>query len=81
MSVPVLRPILLFPLLALAHVAGKYVEFMPSMGEWDSRMAKLAICYGCPASHVAMSAWSLSVNYGDFVTGLTNPLDPQHTPR
>ena len=77
MSVPVLRPILLLPLLALAHIAGQYVAFMPSMGEWDSRMAKLAICYGCPASHVAMSAWSLAIKYDDKVTNLVDlPRNP-----
>ena len=58
MAVPVLRPVLLLPLLLLAHIAEKYVAFLPSMGEWDSRMMKLAICHGCPASHIAMNSWS-----------------------
>ena len=58
MAAPVLRPVLLLPLLLLAHIAEKYVAFLPSMGEWDSRMSKLAICHGCPASHIAMGAWS-----------------------
>ena len=57
MAVPVLRPVLILPLLLLAQIAAKYVAFMPSMGEWDSRMSKLAICHGCPASHVAVDAF------------------------
>ena len=64
-AVPVLRPVLIVPLLLVSQIAGKYVAFMPSMGEWDSRMMKLAICHGCPASHIAMNAWSQEVQYGN----------------
>jgi len=58
MAVPILRPFLLLPQALVAMIATVFVQLMPSMGEWDSRMSKLAICYGSPASHVAMQFWS-----------------------
>lgn len=43
-----LRVILLVPGVFIAEFASVYAGFMPSMGEWDSRAVKLAICESWP---------------------------------
>lgn len=45
-----LRVILLVPGVFIAELASNYVGLMPSMGEWDSRAVKLAICESWPHS-------------------------------
>ena len=45
-----LRVILLVPGVFIAEVASVYAGLMPSMGEWESRAAKLAICESWPHS-------------------------------
>ena len=45
-----LRVILLVPGVFIAEFASNYTGLMPSMGEWDSRASKLAICESWPHS-------------------------------
>ena len=48
------RPVLLLPGVAVAEVASAVVGLMPSMGEWQSRGMKLALCESWPHS---LSLW------------------------
>jgi len=47
---PFLRIILLLPGVLIAEIASHYVGLMPSMGEWDSRATKIALCDSWPHS-------------------------------
>lgn len=46
----ILRSILLLPMVFIAELSNTYVAHMPSMGEWQSRGIKLAICESWPHS-------------------------------
>lgn len=46
----ILRPILLLPMVFIAELSDTYVAHMPSMGDWQSRGIKLAICESWPHS-------------------------------
>jgi hypothetical protein len=46
----IFRPILLLPEVFIAELASAYIALMPSMGEWQARGIKLAICESWPHS-------------------------------
>jgi hypothetical protein len=49
-KIPILRPLLLLPGVFIAEFAHAYIALMPSMGEWQARGIKLAICESWPHS-------------------------------
>jgi len=49
-NIRISRPLLLLPGVFVAELASAYVALIPSMGEWQSRGVKLAICESWPHS-------------------------------